>query len=264
MKIGFLGLGNMGGAIAKAAALSRAGEDFCFCDTDASKVAAFTRAYGGSGVTLSGLADCEVIFLGVKPGILPALLSTLAEAIEDAGTSPLVISMAAGVTLATLEEALPAGIRVIRMMPNVAVSAGEGMILYSLGREAGGEEEATFLSLLAKAGKTDRLSEALLDAGTALSGCGPAYVYLMLEAMADAGVESGLARDKAELYAAQTLLGAAKLYFESGRKPGELKDSVCSPGGSTIAGVHALEKSGFRGAVMEAVSAALRRTRELG
>ena len=152
---------------------------------------------------------------------------------------------------------------VIRIMPNTPVSVGEGMVLYaSVGVE---EKELTeFACLMKEAGKLDYLPEGLIDAGCALSGCGPAFFCQFIEALADGAVECGLPRDKAMLYATQTAVGTAKLIQQSGQHPGALKDAVCSPGGSTIAGVHELEAGALRGTVMNAVSAAYQKTKDLG
>ena len=148
-------------------------------------------------------------------------------------------------------------------MPNTPAAIGEGMILYCAeGVEP--EEKTAFVDVMQAAGSFDELSESLIDAGSAVSGCGPAFVYPFIEAMADGAVACGLPRAKAQLYAAQTLVGAARLVLESGDHPGALKDAVCSPGGSTIQGVRALEQNGFRSAVMEAVIAAYEKTVALG
>ena len=149
----------------------------------------------------------------------------------------------------------------IRIMPNTPVALGAGMILYTL---AGVEKnvETDFLKIFEKAGVFDKIPEDKIDAASALSGCGPAFVYAFAEALADGAVECGVPRDKAGIYAAQTLLGAAEMLKEYGH-PADLKDAVCSPGGTTIAGIHALEKAGFRNAAMDAVTAAYKRTLEL-
>ena len=146
-------------------------------------------------------------------------------------------------------------------MPNTPVALGAGMILYATA-DVSAEKETEFLQAFAKAGLFDKIPEEKIDAGSALSGCGPAFVYAFAEALADGGVECGVPRDKAALYAAQTLLGAAQMLLEFGH-PADLKDAVCSPGGTTIAGIHALEDAGFRGAAMSAVTAAYQRTLEL-
>jgi pyrroline-5-carboxylate reductase len=173
------------------------------------------------------------------------------------------ITMAAGLSLDAVAKMSGAQVPIIRIMPNTPVSVGEGMILYAVNEAVTEKDLEQFLAALSKAGKLDAIAEDKIDAASALSGCGPAFVYLFAEALADGAVECGLTRDKANLYAAQTLLGAATLLLESGKHPGELKDAVCSPGGTTIAGVHALEESAFRSASMNAVTAAYEKTLKL-
>jgi pyrroline-5-carboxylate reductase len=170
--------------------------------------------------------------------------------------------MAAGISIAAIRTYIGKALPVIRIMPNTPVSLGAGMILYATA-DVSKEAETAFLTAFAKAGVFDKIPEEKIDAGSALSGCGPAFVYAFAEALADGGVECGVPRDKAALYTAQTLLGAAKMLLETGDTPGALKDAVCSPGGTTIAGMHALEKAGLRAAAMDAVQAAYQRTLEL-
>ena len=172
------------------------------------------------------------------------------------------VSMAAGTSVERIRALAGGNYPVIRIMPNTPVRVGSGMTVYTA--EGTTEEEVdAFLRGLSAAGRFDRISERLIDAAGALSGCGPAFVYLFAEALADGGVECGLPRDAAILYAAQTLEGAAKMLLESGAHPAKLKDAVCSPGGTTIAGVHALESGAFRGTVMAAVRAAFEKTEKL-
>ena len=172
--------------------------------------------------------------------------------------------MAAGMTIARIQELAGGAYPTIRIMPNTPASVGAGMILYAASATVSAEDKTAFLQNMAAAGVLDELSEGLIDAGCAISGCGPAFVDLFLEALADGGVECGLPRDKALLYAAQMVLGSARLALESGTHPAVLKDRVCSPGGSTIVGVHTLESGAFRSTVMNAVSAAYAKTVDLG
>jgi pyrroline-5-carboxylate reductase len=184
--------------------------------------------------------------------------------IEDtlkARTTPFVIvSMVAGRSIAQLQQLLGFDAPIIRIMPNTPVSVGAGMILYSCSREVTQEAEDGFLSSMSFAGRFARIDEHLADIGSVVSGCGPAFAALMLEALADGGVACGLPRAKAQMYAAQMMLGTAALALETGRHPGQLKDAVCSPGGTTIQGVRALERGGFRSAAFEAVIAAYEAT----
>ncbi|MBR2406928.1 MAG: pyrroline-5-carboxylate reductase [Clostridia bacterium] len=259
---GFIGTGNMGGALASAACKTNTA--VLLSDGDAAKAAALAAQCGcTAGDNAAVASDCRFVFLGVKPQVLGAVVGELAAALRERNDVVLV-SMAAGVTIDTITAWLGAELPVIRIMPNTPASLGEGMILYTVNGLVTEADETAFLHLMRAAGSFDRLPEQLIDAGSALSGCGPAFVYQFIEALADGGVECGLPRDKALRYAAQTVSGAAKMVLTDGRHPGELKDAVCSPGGSTIAGVHALEDGAFRGTVMGAVDAAFTRTKELG
>ena len=172
--------------------------------------------------------------------------------------------MLAGTSLERLAELLGADKKIIRIMPNTPCAVGQGLTLVAPNDRVTAEELADFKALLSASGLLDDLPEHLIDAASAVSGCGPAYAYLFMEALADGAVKCGVPRAKAMRYAAQMLLGSASLTLESGHHPGALKDAVCSPGGSTIAGVAALEDRGFRGAAIAAVEAAYRRTEELG
>lgn len=259
---GFIGVGNMGGALASAAC--KTDKAVLLADGDAAKAAALAEQCGcAAGDNAAVAAQCRFVFLGVKPQVLGAVVDGIAAHLRERDDVVLV-SMAAGVAIEKITTMVGKAIPVIRMMPNTPASIGEGMILYTMNDLVSEADEADFLALMKEAGAFDRLPEHLIDAGSALSGCGPAFVYLFIEALADGGVECGLPRDKALRYAAQTVLGAADMVLTDGRHPGALKDAVCSPGGSTIAGVHALEDGAFRGAVMGAVDAAFVRTKELG
>ncbi len=260
---GFIGVGNMGGALALAAAKS--GQSLLLADRATAKaeaLAAQCKAAVADNATV--VAECRFVFLGVKPQFLAEVLAPLREVLAQRDERVVLVSMAAGVSMERVSQWLGGwDCPLIRIMPNTPAAIGEGMILYAANDLVTPEDEQAFLSLMNGAGQFDRLPEPLIDAGSALSGCGPAFVYLFAEALADGAVACGLPRDKALLYAAQTLAGAAGMMLE-GEHPGVLKDAVCSPGGSTIVGVQALENSAFRGAVMNAVTEAFRRTRELG
>ena len=263
-QFGFIGCGNMGGALARAVAASVDAEKIALCDSDTAKRDALASAIGAVGTTLDALVlGSAYIFLGVKPQGLEGLFATIRPILEKKTDRTVFISMAAGTSIEAITTLAGAAYPVIRIMPNTPVSVGVGMVLYASNATVTDEEKKCFLNALCKAGRLDEIPEEKIDAASALSGCGPAFVYLFAEALADGAVECGLARDKANLYAAQTLLGAATLLLESGKHAGELKDAVCSPGGTTIAGVHALEASAFRAASMDAVTAAYERTLEL-
>ena len=177
---------------------------------------------------------------------------------------PLLISMAAGVEIAQIEAAVGQKLPIIRIMPNTPTSVGKGVIPYCCNELVSNEILADWLADMAPCGIVDALPENLIDAASALSGSGPAYMYLMIEALADGAVACGLPRDKAMRYAAATMEGSAQMLLSSGKHPGALKDAVCSPGGSTIAGLRVLEEKRFRSAAMECVLAAYQRNKELG
>ena len=258
--IGFIGCGNMGGALAKAAA--KGGARIALYDLDGQKAAALAEELHCATADMPALVqNCRYVMLGVKPHQLRGVCSELS-ALEN-GAQPVYVSMAAGVTTAQLDDMLP-GAQVIRIMPNTPCAVGAGMITYCVGQHCPQVMEAEFLQLMREAGAFDRLDEHLIDAASAVAGCGPAFAAMFMEALADGGVQCGLPRAKAMKYAQQMLLGTAKLALEGGEHPGKMKDNVCSPGGSTIAGVAALEDKGFRGAVMQAVCAADARNKELG
>lgn len=261
-KIGFIGVGNMGGALARAAAQSE--HSVYLSDKNTDRAAALANELGAiAASTESILAECDMIFLGVKPQMLDAVSAEIRPALSARKAPACLVSFLAGVSLTRLAEAL-GSLPIIRMMPNTPVSAGEGTVVWSANGLVTDADKTLFTSALSHAGMLDELDEALIDAATAVMGCGPAYVYLFIEALADGGVKCGLPRAKALAYAEQMILGSAKLAKESGKHPGELKDAVCSPGGSTIAGVAALEEGGFRGVTIDAIEEAFLRTRELG
>ena len=259
IKIGFIGCGNMGGALAAAAAKYKDAEIRLF-DKDEDKAKALAERIGGIVCDIDGVCACELVFLGVKPNIIPVVADEIA--IKVAASGATVISVAAGIPLAKLAVML-GDLPIIRIMPNTPAEVGYGMILYTA-NEKGAGVVPLFLESMAAAGKFDAIDERLIDAASAISGCGPAFVYMFIEALADGGVMSGLPRDKAMLYAAETLIGAAEVVKQTGRHPGALKDAVCSPGGSTIEGVKALEDGKMRGTVSSAVVASYEKTLKLG
>ena len=259
--LGFIGCGNMGGALVQAAAKTVNGGEIAVCDFDKAKVEKFENTLGVCGVTAQEIAkNARFIVLGVKPQVMAAAIAEFAEDLR-ARKDVVVVTMAAGLSIAAIRSYIGADLPVIRIMPNTPVAVGAGMVLYATADVDEATEKA-FLAAFEKAGVFDKIPEEKIDEGSALSGCGPAFVYAFAEALADGGVECGVPRDKAALYAAQTLLGAAEMLLAYGH-PADLKDAVCSPGGTTIAGIHALEKAGFRGATIEAVAAAYKRTLEL-
>ena len=263
MKIGFIGAGNMGGALATAAAKTDA--QIFLCNRTPAKAEALAAQLGCQTATAQTIAqECDYIFLGVKPQMMADLLSSLSPTLKARATSFTLVSMAAGLTMETLQKMAGGSYPVIRMMPNTPVAVGSGVILYDATDNVSPAALQGFCDAMAHAGFLDRLPEALIDAGSAVAGCGPAFVSMFLEALADGGVSCGLPRQKALQYAAHTLQGTAALMLATGKHPALLKDEVCSPGGSTIAGVKALEDGALRSAVISAVQAAHARNQELG
>lgn len=263
--IGFIGVGNMGSALARAAARAVAPERIVLANRSREKAEALSKALSCRVATAAEVAEtCELVFLGVKPQMLAGLLEDLQPALERRKTPVTLVSMAAGVRMAQIRALAGGDYPVIRIMPNTPVAVGQGVVLYDQTENVSVEAKALFLQAMGTAGLLDPLPEALMDAGSAVAGCGPAFADLFLEALADGGVLCGLPRAKAMTYAAQMLLGAAALALETEQHPGQLKDAVCSPGGSTIAGVKTLEQFAFRAAVIEAVEAACEKTKALG
>jgi len=259
MKYGFIGCGNMGGALATA--LSKKTADILLSDRP-ERAAELAAQLGCAHGTNAEVVACQRVFLGVKPQMMAGVLQPLQS--ELAQRKPLLISMAAGLAIERIEIMAGCRLPIIRIMPNTPVSVGKGVILYCRNDLVDDATLADFLSDMQYAGTLDPLDEKLIDAACAVSGCGPAFVYMFIEAMADGAVASGLPRDKALKYAAATLAGAAEMALVTQQPPQTLKDAVCSPGGSTIAGVRALEGRGFRGTVMDAIIAAYKRNIELG
>ena len=245
--IGFLGCGNMGGAIARAVCKAADPQNVWLANRTAAKAEALAAELGCNTTINDEVAGrCDLIFLAVKPQMMEELLAPLRFTLAERPSRFVLCSMAAGLSIARIQE-----------------MAGSGMIQYCTSNVTA-EEEAEFLKLMAPAGRLDAVPESLIDAASCVSGCGPAWVYQFIEALADGGVACGLPRAKAQEYAAQMVLGSAKMVLESGQHPGALKDAVCSPGGSTIQGVRVLEEKGLRGAVMDAVIASYNKTKEMG
>ena len=262
---GFIGTGNMGGALAKAAAKALDPQSIFLSNKTAAKAENLAKELGCQAVSVDMVAaNCGYIFLGVKPQMMKDLLTRIAPILAARTDDFVLVSMAAGLTMADIQTMAGADYPVIRIMPNTPVSVGKGILMYDATANVSPEVLAAFCNGMRFAGMLDPLPEALIDAGSAVAGCGPAFAAMFMEALADGGVACGLPRAKAMEYAAQMLLGTAALALESGQHPAQMKDAVCSPGGATSAGVRALEQGGFRAAAMNAVEAACRRTKELG
>ena len=261
MKIGFIGTGNMGYALLQAA-MNGEDNDIIVYDKDEKKAKSIASHTGATYADAKAIAkECDYVFLGVKPNVIPYVISEIKDSI---GIGTTLVSMAAGVKIGSIEEMLDSrDIGIIRIMPNLAVSIGAGTVLWCTNAVAS-EKTDEFIEAMGAAGIFAKTEESRMDAGSALSGCGPAFAYMFIDALADGGVACGLTREAALEYASQALIGAARMVQETGRHPGELKDEVCSPGGSTIAGVLALEEGAFRATVSSAVKASYKKTRELG
>ena len=260
MKYGFIGCGNMGGAIARA--LCQSTKDIAVSDRSGkAKVMAeeLGIAYGDN---LTIARECDRIFLAVKPHMVKGVLAPLQPILSQ--RKPVLISMVAGLEIGQIEAFAGTSLPMIRIMPNTPTAIGQGVIQYCRNSLVNDEVLADWLQDMRYCGLLDSLDESLIDAASALSGSGPAYMYVFLEALADGAVACGLPRAKAMEYAAMTMVGAAQMYLHTKTHPGALKDAVCSPGGSTICGIRALEDKGFRGAAMDCVIATYQRNKELG
>ncbi|MDR1325651.1 MAG: pyrroline-5-carboxylate reductase [Treponema sp.] len=268
--IACIGSGNMGTALMKVAAKVVGGANIGFSDVERGKAEMVARQLGAKvyASNSEAAADADFVFLAVKPQVMVSILVELAPLVEQRLTARLpvtLVSMAAGWSIGKLRAALfdTVGQPIVRIMPNTPALIGQGVI--ALAAENVAEETLAELEIiLAGAGMVDRLSEGYLDAVTALSGSGPAFVCMFIEALADGAVRAGLPRDRALCYAGKTVAGSAAMMLETRKHPGELKDMVSSPAGTTIAGIAALENGAFRGVVMNAVEATFRRAKELG
>lgn len=260
---GFIGAGNMGGALLDAAAENNPQMKISVFDVFSEKADGYAVKYDNvESVSLQKtITESEYVFIGVKPQMLEELFKDITPLFSD--NSPVLVSMAAGTSIEKLCALSGKEMPVIRIMPNTPASIGEGVILYCSNDMVSSEKVDFFVKAMSGAGLLDKIDENKIDAASAVSGCGPAFAYMFIEALADGAVECGIPRDKAMIYAAKMLSGSADMVLQSGKHPGALKDAVCSPGGTTIAGVHALENKAFRSAVMDAVTSAYRRTLEL-
>ena len=261
MKISCIGTGAMGGAIMRAICKKYDVKNIKITDKNVELGKAFANETGATFVSKNKeVLDADYIFLAVKPQFLSDVFAEIAGNIP---TNAVVISMAAGVKLEKLENWAPKA-RFVRMMPNVCAQIGQAMIAITYNENIKAEEAATVKEILSSAGKVEQVPEKLMDCVTAVSGSGPAFVFMFIEALADAAVRCGMPRSQAYTYAAQTVYGSAGMVLENGQHPAVLKDMVCSPAGTTIEGVAALEKNNFRNAVIEAVTVACDRSIALG
>ena len=268
-----IGSGNMGLALMKGAASVVSPREIGFSDADKSKAKAAAASIG-AGVfasNIEALQKGDYVFLAVKPQVLKEVLQELAPALkerlsaESSGGRPFcLVSMAAGWSIEKLQDCLGVKAPLVRIMPNTPSLISRGLIVMACSAEVSDECCCELEKILSGAGLVDCMEERYMDAVTGLSGSGPAFAYVFIQALADGGVQAGLPRDKALHHAAQTVLGAAAMVLETGKDPGELRDMVSSPGGTTVAGLAALERSGFSASAISAVEAAWRRSIELG
>ncbi len=261
MRYGFIGCGTMGGAIAQQ--LSESTKDIMLSDLNMSRAAFLASELGVKKGTNEGvISESDVVFLGIKPQMAKDVLTPLIDLIHF--HHPVIISMLAGVEISKLESIIGGNIGIIRIMPNTPVAVGKGVIMYCRNGNVQDDVLDEILEDMRPCGMLDQIPEQLIDAGCALSSCGPAFVYMFLDALASGGVACGIPRDKAVRYAAMTMIGAAEMLISTGKHPEQLKDEVCTPAGSTIKGVQALEASGFRSAAMSCISTSYKATQNLG
>lgn len=264
-KFAFLGAGNMGQALIKGLLAASLAEpsNITATDTDDQKLQSLSREEGivTTGDNSAAVSASDVIVLSVKPQVMESVLNGISDVADG---SKLILSIAAGITIDFIKSRLRGNPRIIRVMPNTPALLKEGAAAMAPSENSTDEDLKLALEVFSSVGKAVVVDEGLMDAVTGLSGSGPAYVFLFIEALADGGVKMGLAREVALQLAAQTVAGAARMVLELGKHPGELKDMVTSPAGTTIEGVHTLELGGFRGIVMSAVEEATLRSRELG
>ena len=261
-RFGFIGVGNMGGALAKAA--SRSTKQILLCDTDAKKAAELARQIGCEfGDIRSVAAECEYVFLGVKPQMMSEMLAQIRKTLKP-HRGVILVSMAAGLSIESIQKMSGGKYKVIRIMPNIAVEVGEGEILYTTSDNVTKPDLGKFLNLMKHAGQLTAMPETMMDAGCSLSGCGPAFVFKFIRALANGAVEAGIDFEIALPLAIQTVIGSARLLENKSDEVDKLVESVCSPGGSTIEGVKTLDGGAMEDVVRDAVMASYKRNLELG
>ena len=264
MKIGFIGTGNMGSSIIKGILSSKfeENENINIFDLDKDKVNNLVKEYGINAVNSEKeLAEnCNIIILSVKPHIIPIVLKNLSGNVKK---DTIILTIAAGISISVIENALGEDKKVVRTMPNTPAQVLSGMTAVTFNKNIENSEKEIIFKLLNSFGKSVEIEEKLMHAYTGISGSLPAYVYMFMEALADGGVLCGMPRNKAYEIVAQTVAGSAKMLLETGKHPGQLKDEVCSPAGTTIEAVRVLENGNFRGNVIEAVVACTEKSKEM-
>lgn len=257
MIYGFIGSGNMGGALATAVCKAVGKENVLVSNRTASKADALAKELGCKAVSNTKIVEeADFIFLGVKPQMMKNLCDDIKADLDKRKKRFVLVSMAAGLSIDDIKKLTRMDAPVIKISPNTPVAIGEGIVLYTCSYEVTSEEKQAFAKALSECGLVTEIPENLHAIGGTLSGCGPAFVDMFIEALSDGAVACGLPRKQALEVAAQMVVGSGKLLLETGKHPGELKDAVCSPGGTTIQGVRTLEENGFRAAAMDAVIAA--------
>lgn len=256
MKIGFIGAGNMGGAIIGGIVKNNISKDIMVYDKNKDGLRAICRELNVKAAkdNKDVAKYSDILFLAVKPNVLYSVIDEIKPVVSD---KTVVVSIAAGQSIEKIEKAFSKRVKLIRVMPNTPALVGEGMSALCKNSNVEDEDMENVLEIFNALGKAEEVLEYMMDAVTAVSGSSPAYIFMLIEAMADAAVIGGLPRNKAYIFAAQSVLGSAKMVLETGKHPGELKDMVCSPGGTTIEAVKVLEKEGFRSAVIEAMQACM-------
>lgn len=266
MKIGFIGAGNMGGAIIGGIISNAiaAAEDITAADKNEALLKSVSEKYNIqiTGDNKACAAEADILFLCVKPNVIYSVIDEIAKAVRE---ETIIVSIAAGQPMKKITEAFgKTAIKLVRVMPNTPALVGEGMAAVVPNENLTEEETKTILGIFNSFGKAEIVTESLMDTVTAVSGSSPAYVFMFIEAMADAAVQGGMARDKAYTFAAQSVLGSAKMVLETKKHPGELKDMVCSPAGTTIDAVEVLEQEGMRNAVIKAMKVCVDKSRSMG
>lgn len=261
MKIGFIGAGNMGGAIIGGIINKGKFSDILVADKNEAARTAISKKFGVlEAKGNSEAASADILFLAVKPNVLDAVIDEIKDAVLE---NTLIISIVAGKSIEYIENAFGKKIKLIRVMPNTPALVGEGMSALCRNENVEESDLEIALDIFSSLGKAEVVSENIMDAVTAVSGSAPAYIFMLIEAMADGAVAGGMPRSQAYTFASQAVLGSAKMVLETGKHPGELKDMVCSPGGTTIEAVKVLEEKGFRCAVIDAMKACMDKSQKL-
>lgn len=263
MKIGFIGAGNMGSAIIEGILKAKlvSPPDITVADKSETALQNLRSSYLVVMGDNKTAAQSDMVFLCVKPQVLYDVIADIKDTVTE---NTVIVSIAAGQPIGAIEDAFGKKIKLIRVMPNTPALVGEGMAALSPNANVADEDIKAAQDIFNSLGRAEVVPEHLMDAVTAVSGSSPAYVFMFIEAMADAAVQGGMPRAQAYTFAAQAVLGSAKMVLETGRHPADLKDMVCSPAGTTIDAVYELEKNGFRSAVIEAMKSCIEKSKELG